>query len=418
MVQVIQRRPREPSFREKIGASIGEAFRSGAEKIAEGYESRRKAEEFKNKMDEESNAIFKKTGGKIDLRGVYDPELRKAIVTQKEKTQGIMDVQNQGLSYLDKLFGDNQNEKMTEHEPESEMNEPVGLEGASANIFGEEKPQQMKEKPQKEMEKKKLFSPKMMAAASIVNPNVGKVMQAANNEIIEKDKLAYERERDLTKEANKEKRAIHEESAKFDDKLEENTKVARDQFEHIKDIEKAVRSGKVKPFSVSNIFRKFGPIGELFAKAALNNDEATLMSSIPSLLAGWKEVFGVRLSDADLKILEEKLPDIGKNPEANLAITGIIKKYADRTILRSKIAQDIKEKNGGYRPMGYANQIEKRYEEMTKPVQVISPMSGKPIEIPAYQLSEALAFGAKLYEGEQEEEEAEQEGMQNFIGAP
>jgi hypothetical protein len=128
----------------------------------------------------------------------------------------------------------------------------------------------------------------------------------------------------------------------------------------------------------------------------MNKDEATLLSSIPQLLEGWKQVFGIRLTDADLKILQDKLPDIGKSPEANKAILKVMKKYGEMSSLRHKIATDIKKGNKGIRPLGYADMIEERFDEMVKPVKIINPKTGNTIEIPAYKMGDAINSGARL----------------------
>ncbi len=194
----------------------------------------------------------------------------------------------------------------------------------------------------------------------------------------------------------KEELDFHRDTQKFDEELSKNLKNAKKQNDTIKTIEKAVASGNVTPSSWANIFKGFGEIGDKISKAVLNKDEAALMSSIPNLLEGWKEVFGVRLSDADLRVLQDKLPDIGKSPEANRAILKILKKYGEQNILRGDIAADIKKKNKGLRPLGYAEKIEERFDELTTPVRIINPDNGREIEIPAYKLSDALEAGAKM----------------------
>lgn len=188
-------------------------------------------------------------------------------------------------------------------------------------------------------------------------------------------------------------------SQKFDDELRDKTRIARQQLETVKDIDKAIASGNVSPSSFANIFKGMGVLGDKVSQALLNKDESLLQSSIPQLLEGWKEVFGVRLSDADLKLLGDKLPSIGKTPEANRAVLGILKKYADMTLLRGKIGADIKKEYKGLRPLGYEDMIEERYGQMTTPVKIINPTNGKEIEIPAYRLSEAIEGGAKLANG-------------------
>jgi hypothetical protein len=193
-----------------------------------------------------------------------------------------------------------------------------------------------------------------------------------------------------------EKLEFHKESAKFDEELLHKTQTAKKQLEAIKDIEKRINSGNIKPNNIANIFKGMGKIGDKISKAFITEDAAAIEASIPQLLEGWKDIFGVRLSDADLKILEDKLPSAGKSPEANKAVLGILRKYADVTLLRSKIASDIRKENGDLRPLGYANKIEERYDEAIKPIKIINPNNGKTIEIPAYQLSAALDKGAKL----------------------
>jgi hypothetical protein len=198
------------------------------------------------------------------------------------------------------------------------------------------------------------------------------------------------------KQARKEQLDFHKESAKYDEQLEDKARIAKNQIDTIKTIGKAIDSGKVRPSSLANVFKSFGEVGKTFSNAFLSDDEATLLASIPGLLEGWKEVFGVRLSDADLNLLKDKLPDIGKSPEANKAILNIMKSYADKTLLRNKIATDVKEKNNGLRPLGYADQIEKRYDDMVAPVKIINPNTGNVIEIPAYKVSDAINAGAQL----------------------
>lgn len=189
---------------------------------------------------------------------------------------------------------------------------------------------------------------------------------------------------------------FHRESEKYDQELFKQSKIAKNQIDTIGNIEKAISSGNVTPSSLANIFKGMGKIGDKISEALINKDQATLLASIPQLLEGWKEVFGVRLSDADLKLLQDKLPGIGKTPEANRAIVKVLKKYADMTILRSQIAKEIKAKNKNLRPIGYADMIEERFDQMVQPVKVINPQNGREIEIPAYKVSDAIKAGGKL----------------------
>jgi len=196
--------------------------------------------------------------------------------------------------------------------------------------------------------------------------------------------------------SREEKLAFHKESKEYDDELIKKTQVAKRQIDAINDIEKHLETGNVKPGSAANVFKGMGKIGDKISKALLNEDQAAINASIPQLLEGWKDIFGVRLSDADLKILEDKLPSISSSPESNKAVLKILRKYADMNLLRSRIANDITKENGDLRPLGYARKIEERFDEMIKPVKIINPNNGKTIDIPAYQLEQAMKKGAKL----------------------
>ncbi len=197
-----------------------------------------------------------------------------------------------------------------------------------------------------------------------------------------------------------EKIMFHKESEKYDEEISNAVKGAKNQLEAIKDSEKALNSGNVKPSSLANIFNHFGETGKAIAKAIQNKDQAVISASIPAFLEGRKELFGVRLSDADLRLLQDKLPDIGKSVEVNKAILGLMKRYSEMSLLRADVADQIKEENGGYRPPGYAKKVEKRFDEMIAPVEMIVPdpknPAGRKVEIPAYKVSAALKKGGRL----------------------
>jgi hypothetical protein len=159
---------------------------------------------------------------------------------------------------------------------------------------------------------------------------------------------------------------IHKEEAKFDEEVYDKAKNAEDQLEAISNIFHAIRSGNVKPSNFSNILRGFGVVGDKLADAFLNKDQAEFSASIPQLIVGMKDIFGVRLSDADLRVVKDKLPDIGKSSEANEAILKVIEKYANISIQRAKIAGDVKKENAGYRSLNYRDEVENRLNEWKK----------------------------------------------------
>lgn len=214
-------------------------------------------------------------------------------------------------------------------------------------------------------------------------------------------KLQEDKKLDFKKDTadRKEQLAFHKESEEYDASLFNHSKTAKLQIETIRDVEKALDSGNIKPSSLANVFKGLGPVADKISSAIINKDQATLQASIPAFLEGRKELFGVRLSDADLKLLQDKLPDIGKNVEANKTILRLMKKYAESSLIRHKIGSEIKEGNKGLRPLGYADKVEKRYDEMIKPVRIINPNNGNIIEIPAFEVGDAINSGASLADG-------------------
>lgn len=235
----------------------------------------------------------------------------------------------------------------------------------------------------------------MLARGNVSNANSKNIIDAE----VETQKIAAARE----KAENANRNLYHKETAKFDEELHKAAKGAKHQLDAIKDSEKAVKSGNVKPTSLANVFRTFGEVGTKIGNALLNNDEVTLLSSIPAFLEGRKELFGVRLSDADLKLLQDKLPDISKSPEANLTILNLMKKYSQAAILREEIASSIKKENKGLRPLGYVDEIESRFDDMMTPVKIINPITGNEIEIPAYKVGSAVKAGGKIVKKKQED---------------
>jgi hypothetical protein len=197
---------------------------------------------------------------------------------------------------------------------------------------------------------------------------------------------------------------FHKETEKYDEELGKAAKGAKNQLESINNVEKSIERGGDSRKTLANVFRGMGTIGQKISDALLSKDQATIQASIPDFLEGRKELFGVRLSDADLKLLQDKLPDMGKSPEANKAILKLMKKYSEKAVLREEIGREIKKQNKGLRPLGYADQIEERFDQYMKPVKMISP-KGKEIDVPAYKVSDAITAGGKLVQVEGESDE-------------
>ncbi len=217
--------------------------------------------------------------------------------------------------------------------------------------------------------------------------------------IPETQKLAeteLKRRNDLEKTQAKMSMEFHKLSAPYRDNLRKGADTARSQLQALQIVDNSIKSGNVNPWSVANVFKGMGPLADKISNAFMSKDQQAIEGVVPYLLEGWKEIFGVRLSDADLKVLQAKLPDIGKTPEANMTVSNIMKKYAKQRILRNEIASNIERQHNNLRPNGFENMVDEQFEKAMQPVQVINPFTGNTISIPAYEVSDAIKAGARL----------------------
>jgi hypothetical protein len=401
------------SFAEKLSGGLRAGLETGSQMLQQ-----QRLYDAEKQQQKSIQAYYAGRGGKGNIADL-PPQLQKEIIASE--LQGDVEAIKQKAKYdyksklfrdlgIENIFGKEQIPEIG-FEPEEER--PRGI---LAPEFGGAEPEKIspRAKPEKPSEKKekvepeeKLYDPQQILAVSLVDQAAANHMQRHNDQILtdrrQKEKLGLQEtladkkaQALLKKQERDELVKFHEESKEYDQKLLEKEQGAKRQLEALSDIDRALKSGNVRPIGLANLFKPLGAIGELFSKAFTNKDQSTITSLIPSLLEGSKDLFGVRLSDADLAILSDKLPDIGKSLEANKEVIRIMKKYAEQAIVRGKIGADIKEKYQNLRPLGYAGMIEKRFDDMMKPIKIRNPATGNIIGIPAYKVGDAIKAGGEL----------------------
>lgn len=155
---------------------------------------------------------------------------------------------------------------------------------------------------------------------------------------------------------------VHKQTKDFDEKLDKEHSDARKERIALDQIEKDVRSGKLGPTSKVNIAQKH--LKGTFLEHAFDSPEsASFQSALPQLLGGFESIFKRGLTDRDLMLILDKLPNIGKSEEANLAGVEFLRKILDLNDKKYDIAQEIKRENKGLRPIDYTAEIERRYDE-------------------------------------------------------
>jgi hypothetical protein len=199
---------------------------------------------------------------------------------------------------------------------------------------------------------------------------------------------------------------IHNSWAPYEKELRDNAERASKQLESIEDIRDAIKQGASDPWGLVNWARSFGPLGQTLSSAFQSAAQGQMGAALPNLIEGFRQLFGQRITDADLMILKDKLPDFGKTDEANEAILKVLSKYAKPLVEKYEIARDVKKKTGGYRPINYDELVEGEYEKSHK---------GEKNEKPARSLSEAdLDYYLKI-SGDDPEKAAERARKDGFV---
>lgn len=381
MVQIL---PANPSFSSQFGKAIGQGLGSGAQEV---MQQRLQKQQQEMQMQKAKEAVMQlgldpailnlpEQGQAAYFKSQFAPE--KKLTSLQESQKALADERLNALKQNQKLF---QGLGEQGQENPQESIETQGNESSQKGGFD------ISKIPEDKLRKVAAFSGQPGQEGTIGNMAKAELDKREKQKNLTTQEKIQQRKEDIL---------FHKESEKYDDSLLNAKKSADKQLDAIDTSMKAIESGNVRPSSLANIFKGFGQIGMKISNALQNKDEAALLSSIPEFLEGRKELFGVRLSDADLRLLQDKLPDIGKSKEANLQILRIMKKHAELAKLKHKIGTELKKENKGLRKLGYNDIVEERFDNLTKPVKIRNPNTGNIVEIPAYKTSDYLNAGGEL----------------------
>lgn len=158
--------------------------------------------------------------------------------------------------------------------------------------------------------------------------------------------------------SRKEQIEFHKETAKLDDKISNEANAAEKKI-------KAIQKQRELQPQITNLDRlvtaTFG--NTRFANLLKSKTAQEFDSYALPMVEGQKETFGVRLSDADLKLILQKIATADKNPEANNAIFDWMELDERLKIDRRNIADQIRKENKGLRPLDFESQVRKRMND-------------------------------------------------------
>jgi hypothetical protein len=409
MVQILPGKERR-SFSEQIG--LNEILRNAGEGISKGFVNKMTEKENKKLQEKENEAIKRITGE--DISGITNPKVREEYFKQ------VMKGKNEAAKYANELQGNQDiisDLEERRNESKGSLKAYVNNPGLAERLTRPEKeknkrlsetpidPEQLRkiEETRKDPEFEKASPSKkyQMFTHNGVSLNNAK---AEADIYAEEEKIASKKQKGEEKKTTAEKKQefdeklrIHKESEEYDKEVLSKSRTAKRTLENVNEAEKALSSGKVKPNNAINVLRFFGEPGKALSNALMNKETKAIQALMPEFLEGKKELFGVRLSDADLNLLKDKSIDIGNSIEANRSVLRLIRKYAEQSILRGDIASELSKKYAGYRPLEYERKVDEEFDRQTSPVKMIDPKTGKTLTVPAYRVSSAIEKGARIY---------------------
>lgn len=163
-------------------------------------------------------------------------------------------------------------------------------------------------------------------------------------------------------EANpKEKLEVHKLSSDTAKKINEEGESSKKRIRAFNTMEKNIESGKIDPRNFKN-FLANSLAGSTLEGLLRNPESEEFKAASFNTYEGLKNVFGTRLSDADLKLASTKVPDITKTPEANKKIISFLKFFDQMNVEKQKISDEVVKENNGYRPIDFDQQVRERLD--------------------------------------------------------
>lgn len=195
------------------------------------------------------------------------------------------------------------------------------------------------------------------------NPSLARFYENKSNNIqksIRADKIA-DAKRDAL--ASKALLDIHKSEKAAYDNLESEGQQAKKTSRARETMIAQLATGKLNPGNLKNLFANMFKGSPTLEGLFTTPEREVFKSAGISQFEGMKEIFGVRLSDADLAIASTKVMDPTKPVAANIAIA----KYWDFSdkmkIQEANIAREVKKENNGFLPINWREQVHERMQE-------------------------------------------------------
>jgi hypothetical protein len=143
-------------------------------------------------------------------------------------------------------------------------------------------------------------------------------------------------------------------------KIEEDADQAQNRQVSFARAKELLATGKVGPDNWNNFlasyFKEDSPIGNLLQ----HPENAEFQRLAYESIIGTRQDFGVRLTDSDLKVVQNKIISTNKTPEANMRIINFTSLQDRGAIEKARITNEILEENNGIPPTNFRQILNKR----------------------------------------------------------
>ena len=299
MVQVI---PQSPGWGAKLGEGLGKGIASGMDTLAKEWQTdkeRKKFSEYMEKLPKDAS---------IEDRLLYmsqapvDNQLKTSMMSNMvalDKQEGQQKQNEELMNMLIKGPGESPDETIVKNSEQEEVSEDT----------------LSKPKPKDDLSKK-LWTKDQITSATLKNPNVGKMMQEQNKGV-EKEDI------EKRKENFAEKKLVLQDNKKYREKITSSAEASRLQFKSIKNQQYLIDQGlETGQLTFDNMMTKLGLGG------AASPEAQAFQANTLNYMEGQKDKFGVRLSDADLSLIMDKLPSIARSVDGNKLILSLFESEA------------------------------------------------------------------------------------------
>jgi len=349
MVQVVRAPQQRPSSAEAFASGLGQSLPQAMGLLLQNRQQEQERARQQNLLNQENRSL-QSLG--IDLSGVTSPKAREILLEQglkqqaEEETLRTLGLLPPSLEAKQSLLGE---QKTTRNFPR-------------AGLIGEE-PISTTEQPLKEFtpEQKRYISLKhTQAAAQIRHEEEFQQKQKLAEEKAAREEKKFKQTQDIAeRDYNLKVHGLSEDYAK---KLREKADISKNRLGVIEKSKEALKKTKTGALTLQNYFKtayKDTPLENI----ALSPQGAIIEASIPSLLEGNKDIYGVRLSDRDLAVSLGKTISLGKSNEVNMAILEFNEEMDRLRINKQKVADQIIKENNGLRPLNFEGLVDQRFDE-------------------------------------------------------